>query len=275
MRPFLRVRWGIALASLALLAGCAPSLMPKEQEAAIRSRERGLSGHSAAIQDAIRHADTQGALAFLDSGDNHLVVAPGDTPIDAWTRYVTDRGADRGQPPPVLSFVYRADVPRPPESIPLASLERERREDQAHTQALAALESALRETQRRTDERLTALARTQTELADGIGASREEAQHSIASTRAELQRSIESLAEEIAAARSFMLETAKLGRLNHDLTAENAQDVRRMASASQQMATTAAGLADSLRQLSERLTAQLKDLAERLDALQNKVGTLK
>src|SRR5262249_4890120 len=67
------------------LVSCAShSLVSSEQAAAIRQRERALAPHAAAIQEAIRRSDSQGALVFLDSADRHLVVLPGNSPVDAW-----------------------------------------------------------------------------------------------------------------------------------------------------------------------------------------------
>ena len=98
---------------------------------------------------------------------------------------------------------------------------------------------------------------------------------SVAASRVEMQGALTSLADDLAAARKFMLQTAQLGWLNHDLTVENAGSIRKMAAASQELTASSARLEETMRQLAERLAVQLKELANRLDALQRAVGSLK
>ena len=124
------LRSGISLVSLAVLVvGCAShSLVPKEQAGAIRDRDRALTPHAAAIEDVIRRSGTLGALAFLDAGDGHLVVLPGDTPTDAWARHTAAGPGTAGGPvsvPTVVDFVYRPDVPKAPETVTLAFLQQQ------------------------------------------------------------------------------------------------------------------------------------------------------
>ena len=100
--------------SLALVVvGCAsPSLMPEAQAVAIKDRDRALASRADAIHAAISQSGQVGALAFLDAADGRLVVLPGDSPADAWSRYTTspESGTGRVSVPPVLTFVHRADV---------------------------------------------------------------------------------------------------------------------------------------------------------------------
>ena len=131
------LRAGIPLMSLALLVvGCAShSLIPKEQARAIHTRERTLSPHSEAIHEAIRQSGHVGALAFLDATDGHVVVLPGNSPTDAWARYVASLPVSSPpggvSVPAVVSFVYRADVPKAPETVPSILLQHQRDERQA------------------------------------------------------------------------------------------------------------------------------------------------
>jgi hypothetical protein len=253
----MRRLWGVALplASLALLVvGCAGhSLVPREQAAALKTHERTLAPHASAIHEAIRRSGHLGALAFLDAGDGRLIVLPGDTPTDAWARHRAS--APEGSPaarvsmPPVLTFVYRADVPKAPEAVPQALFqEREAlvRERQALAASLAALETRHRE------------------LAESVAAAREDT-----------QKALKLLGDDLAAARTFMLQTAQLAWLNQEQSAENANSLRKTAKASEQLVSTSARLADSMRQLSESLAAQLKELASRLDTIQSKVSDIK
>jgi hypothetical protein len=244
------LRSGISLISLAVLVvGCAShSLVPKEQAAAIENRERALAMHSGAIHDAIRQSGTLGALAFLDAGDGHLVVLPGDSPAAAWARY---RSSPPGGPPGPLSmpmvvdFVYRSDVPKVPETVTSSFLQQQ----QALRTTLEALDTEFRK------------------LSDSVVETRKEAQ--------DMQKTVDSMAEELAAARKFMLQTAQLGRLDHELVIENASGIRKVAAASQELTANSAKLADTIHHLSESLAQQLKDLAARLDAIQNRVSNLK
>jgi hypothetical protein len=263
---------GLPLVSLALLVvGCAsPSLMPKAQEAAIRDRDRALALHADAIQTAIGRSGNVGALAFLDAKDGRVIVLPGDTPADAWGRFATspESGTGRVSVPPVVIFVHRADVPKAPEAVTLSALERQ----QALQTSVAALETELRAEYRRTEERLGVVQR---ELAESIAATKQETDRSLAAARADMQTALNSFAEDLATVRKFMLQTAQLGWLNHELTVENANAIRKVAAASQELTASSAKLEDTLRQLSEGLATQLKELANRLDAVQGKVSSLK
>ena len=81
--------------------------------------------------------------------------------------------------------------------------------------------------------------------------------------------------EDLAAVRKFMLQTAQLGWLSHELTLENAGSIQKMAASRQELAASSARLEETLRQLSESLARQLKELAARLDAIQGKVQNIK
>jgi len=235
--------------SVAVVVGCASHpLVPKEQTMAIKNRDRALAPHSTAIQDTIRQSSNVGALAFLDAGDGHLVVLPGDSPAEAWARYIASpSGSPTGRVsvPPVVSFVHRADVPKAPESVTSSFL---RRQETLRT-TLAALDTELRK-----------LSETQT---------------SIATAREEMQKALDSLAADLAAARKLMLQTAQLGRLDHEMNVENANGIRKLAAASQEVSANSAKLADTMRQLSDSLASQLKELAARLNAIQNRVSNVK
>jgi hypothetical protein len=289
-RPMRRV--GTLLTGLALLVvGCASqSLMPKEQALAIRTRDRALSSHSNAIHEAIRQSGNLGGLAFLDATDGHLVVLPGDSPGDAWARYTTSPPASsptgRVSVPAVVSFVYRADVPKAPETVTAIALQEQlevRQAAEVRAQALrtslAALENELRDEQRRTEERLgtvtAQITHVQRDLSDLIATTRQETQQSIGTAREDMQKAVKSLAEELAAARKFMLQTAQLGWLNHELNVENANGIRRVATASQELTSNSARLADAMRQLSDSLASQLKELTERLDGIQSSLNKIK
>ena len=115
----------------------------------------------------------------------------------------------------------------------------------------------------------------QRELAESIAATKQETDRSLAVMRADVQKALSSLAEELDSARKFMLQTAQLGWLNHELNVENASGIRRVATASQELAANSARLADTMRQLSENLAGQLKELASRLDAIQGLVTNVK
>ena len=272
-------RWpvGITLSSVVLLVvGCAGhSLIPEEQAMAIRARERALSAHAEAIQESIRQSGRLGALAFLDATDGHLVVLPGDTPTDAWARYTSTNPvkSPSGQDlvPPVVSFVYRADVPKAPETVTYLSLQDQRQEqqaDEALRASLALIESELRDLQQRTEARYRELLAEMAATTDG-------AQKSIAVVKADMQTAVNALAEDLAAARRFMLQTAKLGWLNHELNVENGNDIRKIAKASQELTSNSAKLADTVRQQSESLADQLKELAARLESIRDSVRNLK
>ena len=247
---------GLALMSLALVVvGCAShSLMPETQAGAIRDRDRALAPHAAAIHAAIGQSGNVGALAFLDAKDGRLIVLPGDSPADAWARYIAspEGGTGRVSVPPVLTFVHRADVPKAPETVTGSALQQQ---------------AQLRDAYRRFEEQLGTVQR---ELAESVAATKREAD-----ARADLQTALTSLSEEVAAVRKFMLQTAQLGWLNHELNVENATGMRKVATASQELSASSARLEETLRQLSESLTAQLKELANRLDTIQGKVSSLK
>jgi hypothetical protein len=260
--------WGLPLTSAALVVvGCAsPSLMPETQAVAIKARERGLAPHAAAIHAEISQSATQGALAFLDTRDGRLVVLPGDSPGDAWARYIASPEPETGRasPPPVLTFVHRGDVPKAPEAVTLSALQQQRT-------SVAALEAELRDSHRRLEERLGLVQR---DLAASIAAAKGDAEASVAA-RADLQRALSSLSEDLAAVRKFMLQTAQLGWLTHELSVESASGMRKLTAASQEMAASSAKLEETVRQLSVTLAAQLKQLASRLDTIQGKVSSLK
>ena len=247
---------GLPLMSLALVVvGCAsPSLMPETQAVAIKDRDRALASHADAIHAAIRQSGNVGALAFLDAKDGRLVVLPGDSSADAWSRYTSspESGTGRVSVPPVLTFVHRADVPKAPEPVTRGVLQQQ--------QALAALETELRDAYRRIEEQLGIVQR---ELAE----SNREA--------AALQTASRSLSEELATVRKFMLQTAQLGWLNQELTVENASGIRKMATASQELSASSARLEETMHQLSKSLAGQLKELANRLDTIQGKASSPK
>lgn len=244
--------------SLAMVvAGCAShSLVPREQAQAIKHRHRALAPYSATIQETMRRSGKAGALAFLDSGDGRLVVLPGDTPAEAWARHVAspaDGSPGRVSLPPVVTFVYRADVPKAPESVTSSDLQ----EQETLRTTLGTLDTELRK------------------LSDSVVATRRETQASIATTREDIQKALDALAEELATARKFMLQVAQLGWLNQETNAENANAIRKAAAASQEASANSAKMAESMRQLSDTLASQLKDLAARLEAIQNRVSNLK
>ena len=263
---------GLPLMSLALLAvGCAgPSLMPRAQAVAIKDRDRALALHADAIQTATRQSGNVGALAFLDAKDGRLVVLPGDTPADAWARYTASPESRTGRVsvPVVVVFVHRADVPKAPEAVTQSALQQE----QALRTSVAALETELGYAYRRTEERLSLVQR---ELAESIAATKQETDKALAAARADMQKELSSLAEDLAAARKFMLQTAQLGWLNHELNVENATGIRKVATASQELSASSARLEETMRQLSESLASQLKELANRLDAIQGIVTNIK
>jgi hypothetical protein len=247
---------GLPLMSLALaVVGCAsPSLMPATQAMAIKDRDRALASHADAIHAAIGQSGQGGALAFLDARDGRLVVLPGDGPADAWARYTAspEGGTGRVSVPPVLTFVHRADVPKAAEPV---------------TRSALTSGAALYDAHRRIEEQLGVVQR---ELAESIAATKREAD-----ARAAMQTALSSLAEDLAAVRKFMLQTAQLGWLNHELNVENASGMRKVATASQELSASSARLEETMHQLSKSLAGQLKELANRLDTLQGKVNTLK
>jgi len=265
-----KLRSGVPLMSLALLmAGCAGhSLVPEEQALAIRTRERTLAPHAKAIHDVIRQSGNLGALAFLDARDGHLVVLPGNSPTDAWARYSTSPPESsppgRVSVPVVVSFVYGADVPKAPETVTHVFLQQQ----QALGTSLSALDTEQRELSR-------SIAATKQETQQSIAAAKQETQQSIAVASEDVQRALNSLAENLAATRKFMLQTAQLGWLNHELNVENASGIRKAAKASEQLTSDTARLADTMRKLSDSLASQLNELANRLDNIQSKVSNVK
>lgn len=243
---------GISLIGLLLVAGCAShSVMPSAQSAAIKNRERALASHADAIQAAVRQSGRLGALAFLDAQDGRLVVLPGDSPADAWTRYTAspDSQSDPVLPPPVVTFVYRSDVAKAPEAVTQSELQ------QQQTSA-AAVATELKKIEER-------LALVQRELAG----TKQDTDKAVADMRA--------LADDLATVRKFMLQTSQLGWLNHELVVENANGMRKMAATSQELSASSARLEESLRQLSEGIAGQLKELGARLDAIQGKIQNIK
>jgi hypothetical protein len=243
----------LLLMSLAwVVVGCAsPSLMPETQAGAVKDRDRALAPHAAAIHAAIGQSGNAGALAFLDAKDGRLVVLPGDSPADAWSRYTTSPEGETGRVsvPPVLSFVHRADVPKAPETV---------------TRSVLQQQAQLRDAYRRFEAQLGIVQR---ELAESIAATKREAD-----ARADMQTALTSLSEDLAAVRKFMMQTAQLGWLNHELNVENATGMRKMATASQELSASSVRLEEAMRQLSEGLAGQLKELANRLDTIQGKVS---
>jgi hypothetical protein len=221
---------------------------------AIQDRDRALALHADAIHAAISQSGKVGALVFLDAKDSHLVVLSGESPADAWARYtmLPENGTGRVSMPPVLTFVHRADVPKAPETIPRSVLQRQ---------------AQLRDAWRRIEERLSIV---QSELAE----SKREADASLGA-RADMQAALSSLAEDLAAVRKFMLQTAQLGSLNHELNVETETGLRKVATASQELSASSARLEEIMRELPERLAGQLKELANRLDTIQGKVSSLK
>jgi hypothetical protein len=134
-------------------------------------------------------------------------------------------------------------------------------------QALATLATELRDAHRRIEDQLGIVQR---ELADSIAATKQEA-----AARADMQTALTSLSEELATVRKFMLQTAQLGWLNHELNVENASGIGKVAAASQELSASSERLEETLRQLSKSLAGQLKELAARLDTIQGKVSSLK
>jgi BMFP domain-containing protein YqiC len=248
---------GLPLMSLALVVvGCAsPSLMPEAQAVAIKHRDRALASHADAIHAAISQSGHVGALALLDAKDGRLVVLPGDSPADAWARYTAspESGAGRVSVPPVLTFVHRADVPKAPETV---------------TQSVLQQQAQLLDAHRRVAERLDVVQR---EFAE----SKREVDASLAAARAEMQTALSSLAEDLTTVRKFVLQTAQLGWLNHEMAVENATGIRKVVTTSQELSASSAKLEETMRQLSASLAGQLKELANRLDTIQGKVSSFK
>jgi hypothetical protein len=227
--------------------------MPATQSAAIRERERGLAPHAETIQSTVSQSGKVGALAFLDARDGRLVVLPGDSPADAWARYAASPEGERAPvaAPDVVTFVYRKDIAKAPETVVQGVL----LQQQAQMTSVATLATELR----RIEDRLNVVQRELT-------ATRQDTDKAMADMRA--------LVDDVTAVRKFMLQTAQLGWLNHELTLENATGIRRMAATSQELAASSAKLEDTVRQLSESLAGQLKELAARLESIQGKIQNL-
>lgn len=267
----MRTRCLPALGALLMLAGCAtPSLMPPSQAAAVKQRERALATHADTIHATIKDSGQAGALAYLEDGSGRLVVLPGDSPVDAWMRFNASPGsaASRGTVPPVLTYVRRADIPAAPEAIERSALEQQ----QALRTSVASLQTELGAAHRIIEDRLGAVQR---DLTDAVETSRREADTTQAAARADVQRALSSFADDLNSVRRLLLQTAQLGWLNHELAVENANGVRKVTSASQELAASSARLEDTIRQLSDTLAGQLKELAARLDNIQGKVTSLK
>jgi len=258
-------------AVIVLLAGCAShSLISKDQAERIDARDRALAPHARAIQAAIRESGDGGALAFLDARDAHLVVLPGDTPADAWARHAASRASEAAgvSVPAVITFVHREDVPAAPETVSTQAL----RQQQELRASLDTLQAGAGEAERRADERQREARR---EIAESLAAAKQDTDRALAAASAETQRALRGLGDDLAAARAFLLQTAQLGWLDHELAVENASAMRKVEAASQSLAATSARLAASMQQLSEGLARQLKELAERIEGLRAKMGEIK
>src|SRR5262249_38392331 len=247
---------GVYLVSaLALVSGCAThSLIPAAQSDAIREREKALASRSDAIQAAIHQSGKPGAPAFLETKDNRLGPLPGDSPADAGAGYVASAEGETSSAsvPPVVTFVYRSDIPKAPEAVTLSSLQQQ----QMQRTSVASLAIELG----RLEEKLGVLQRE-------LAATRQDTDKAVADMRA--------LAEDLASARKFMLQTAQLGWLNQELAQESANGIKRMTTATQELTASSAKLEETVRQLSEGLSGQLKELSGRLDAIQNKIQNIK
>jgi len=248
---------GVSLICLSLLViGCAShSLMPAAQSDAIKDRERALASHRDVIQASVRQSGNVGALAFLDARDGHLVVLPGDSPVDAWARYTAavDGKSSSVSMPDVVTFVYRTDIPKAPETLTQSALQQQQAQRTAFVSELRRVEEQLGLMQRQLDE--------------AMAATKQDTDKAVAEMRA--------LAEDLAAARKFMLQTAQLGWLNQEMAVENTNGIRKIAAASQELAASSTKLEENVRQLSERLGSQLKELAARLDTIQGKIQNIK
>ena len=161
-----------------------------------------------------------GALAFLDAKDGRLVVLPGDSPADAWARYTASPESETGRAsvPPVLTFVHRADVPKAPETVTRSALQQ-----QQDCPEVAALETELRDAHRRA--RGASWPSYSASSPTSMAATKQEADMSLAAARADMQTALTSLSDELATVRKFMLQTAQLGWLNHELNVENASGI--------------------------------------------------
>ena len=251
-------RSGVLLTCLLWLVvvGCASqSLMPAAQSQAIRDREQALAAHRDAIQASVKESGNVGALAFLDAKEGRLVVLPGDSPVDAWARYAAspDGQSSSVSMPEVVTFVYRTDTPKAPETVTLSDLQQQQ-----------ARRTGLEAEFRRFDEQLSLMQR---QLGEAMAVTKQGTDKAVVDMRA--------LADDLAATRKFMVQTAQLGWVNQDMAVENANGIRRIAAASQELAASSTKLEETVRQLSERLGTQLKELAARLDAIQGKIQNIK
>jgi hypothetical protein len=248
---------GVSLIGLSLvIIGCAShSLMPAAQSEAIKDRERALASHRDVIQAAVRQSGNAGALAFLDAKDGHLVVLPGDSPVDAWAQYAAsaDGKSSSISMPEVVTFVYRTDIPKAPETVTQNALQQQQAQRTAFVTEL-----------RRVEEQLGLMQR---QLAESMAATKQDTDKAVADMRA--------LAEDLAAARKFMLQTAQLGWINQEMAVENTNGIRKIAAASQELAASSTKLEDTMRQLSESLGRQLEELAARRGAIQGKIQNIK
>ena len=239
-----------------VVVGCASqSLMPAAQSQAIRDREQALAVHRDAIQASVKQSGNVGALAFLDAKEGRLVVLPGDSPVDAWARYAAsaDGQSSSASMPEVVTFVYRTDIPKAPEAVTLSDLQQQQ-----------VRRTALEAEFRRFDEQLSLMQR---QLGEAMAVTKQDTDKTVVDMR--------TLADDLAAARKFMVQTAQLGWVNQDMAVENATGIRRIAAASQELAASSTKLEETVRQLSERLGTQLKELAARLDAIQGKIQNIK
>ena len=132
---------------------------------------------------------------------------------------------------------------------------------------MAALATELRDAPR-IEERLGIVQR---ELAESIAATKQETDSR--PLRADLQKALSSLADDLAAVRKFMLQTAQLGWLNHELMSRTRAACGRWRRPARSSSASSAKLEETMRQLSESLAGQLKELADRLDTIQGKVRT--
>src|SRR5690242_11754593 len=116
---------GLLAVALTIGACASASLVSDEQAEAIKRREQALVPHTPAIQQSIKQSGFAGALTFFDLRDGRLVVLPGDTPEDAWTRAAAAPGGapDRAAMPTIVTFVHRMDLPKGPEGISTVRLQ--------------------------------------------------------------------------------------------------------------------------------------------------------
>src|SRR5215813_3374180 len=241
---------------------CSEYLRVFERAIALRGRRRNFffssrSRHTRCGRDWSSDVCSSdlGALAFLDAKEGRLVVLPGDSPVDAWARYTAspDGQSSSVSMPEVVTFVYRTDTPKAPETVTLSDLQQQQTR-----------RTGLEAEFRRFDEQLGLMQR---QLGEAMAVTKQDTDKAVVDMRA--------LADDLAAARKFMVQTAQLGWVNQDMAVENANGIRRIAAASQELAASSTKLEETVRQLSERLGTQLKELAARLDAIQGKIQNIK